>query len=94
MGRLTNNEKLVFAKTLVDADTIESIHVNYTNYKGVTKKRHIRPIKIWQGSTEWHPEECFLMTAYDIDKESNRDFKVLDFDFDSVNDEDIEFIRH
>lgn len=56
------------------------LNFNYTNYRGERSERRVIPEKVWIGSTEWHPEPCLLMTAYDIDKAAHRDFKVSDID--------------
>lgn len=36
----------------------------------------IEPIKIWYGSTRWHPDEQWLLKAIDIDKGEERDFAM------------------
>ena len=51
----------------------------YTNYKGVTSTRRIVPMKLFFGSTHYHPEEQYILTAYDIDKKEDRDFAMKDF---------------
>lgn len=51
----------------------------YTNYRGETSVRRITPLGLRFGSTEWHPEPQWLMTAYDHDKDANRDFALKDF---------------
>lgn len=56
----------------------EDLRVLYKNWRGETAERLIRPIKIWFGSTEWHPEKQWLLTALDIDKQVERDFALTD----------------
>ncbi|CAN7519707.1 hypothetical protein [Brucella pseudogrignonensis] len=51
----------------------------YTNYRGETSERTITPIKPWFGSTEWHPEPQWLLTAFDHEKQATRDFALKDF---------------
>jgi len=43
--------------------------------------RTITPIKPWYGSTEWHPEPQWLLTAFDHEKHANRDFALKDFGY-------------
>lgn len=56
----------------------ESIKIIYTNWRGETAERHIKPIRIWFGSTEWHKEEQWLLRAIDLDKKVERDFALKD----------------
>lgn len=51
--------------------------VEYTNWRGVTALRVIRPIRMWWGKTEWHPEQ-WVLTAYDCEKNRVRDFAWQD----------------
>lgn len=50
----------------------------YRNYKGKYSDRIVTEPQIWFGHTEWHPEDCYLMHAFDIEKGEYRDFKVQD----------------
>jgi len=52
--------------------------VEYTNYRGETARRVIIPIRMWWGKTEWHPEEQWLLTAWDVEKNASRDFAWQD----------------
>ena len=52
--------------------------VEYTNYRGETARRIIIPIRMWWGSTEWHPQEQWMLTAWDVEKEARRDFAWQD----------------
>lgn len=56
----------------------EDLRVLYKNWRGETSERTIRPIKIWFGSTEWHPSKQWLLTALDVDKDVERDFALTD----------------
>jgi predicted DNA-binding transcriptional regulator YafY len=56
----------------------EIVTVIYTNYRGETGERKILPKKIWFGSTEWHPEEQWLLEALDVDKNEDRHFAMKD----------------
>ncbi len=50
----------------------------YTNWKGETAERPIKPIELWFGSTQWHPDEQWLLKAIDIQKNEQRDFALKD----------------
>ena len=59
-------------------DKNQAVTIVYTNYKGVTAIRHIIPISIFFGHTDWHKEDQWILTAYDIDKEAERGFAMKD----------------
>lgn len=52
--------------------------VEYTNWRGETGIRTIKPIRLWFGSTEYHPTPQWLLKAFDVDKGAERDFAVND----------------
>ncbi len=52
----------------------------YTNWKGVQATRVIRPIELWFGKTEYHPEEQWLLKALDVEKNEERDFAMKDIE--------------
>jgi predicted DNA-binding transcriptional regulator YafY len=56
----------------------EMVSIVYTNYRGETAVRQIIPIKIWFGKTDWHPEEQWLLDAYDLEKGADRSFAMKD----------------
>lgn len=55
--------------------------VRYRNYRGEVSTRHIIPLGVWFGVSEFHASEGeqWFVKAYDIDKEDNRDFALKDF---------------
>jgi len=56
----------------------KTVKIIYTNYKGETAERTIIPIELWFGSTEYHPEEQWLLKAFDVEKKAERNFAVKD----------------
>lgn len=50
----------------------------YTNHEGKKSLRRVVPIHVYFGSTEWHPEQQYLLRAFDLDKLAMRDFAVVD----------------
>lgn len=59
-------------------DGCRSIRFTYTNWRGITAVRTIRPISVWFGSTEWHPEPQWLMHGIDLGRDELRDFAMRD----------------
>lgn len=55
-----------------------SIKLEYVNYKGKLKTYNIVPNIIWFGKTEYHPEDQWLMSGYDIDDLKIKDFAMKD----------------
>lgn len=59
--------------------TGEAITLTYRNWRGETAVRTITPKRIWFGLTDWHPDRQWLITAFDHDKQADRDFALKDF---------------
>lgn len=55
-------------------------HVTFTyiNHRGEKSVRLVRPTGFSFGSTQWHPEEQWLLHAWDLHKDSNRSFAMKD----------------
>ncbi|AKU43503.1 hypothetical protein CPT_Sansa99 [Caulobacter phage Sansa] len=53
----------------------------YRNYRGEITPRKVRPIAVWWGKTEWHPEDQWMLRAFDVEKEEPRDFAIRDIMF-------------
>lgn len=47
--------------------------VRYTNWRGETADREIMPKEITFGSTQWHKEPQWLLSAMDLQKNERRD---------------------
>jgi predicted DNA-binding transcriptional regulator YafY len=56
----------------------QKVKILYTNWKGVTSYRNIVPKFIEFKSTEWHPEEQWILNAFDVDKQADRAFALKD----------------
>lgn len=52
------------------------VRILYTNHRGETAWRRIVPKRIWLGKTEWHPQEQWLLEAFDVEKQADRDFAM------------------
>lgn len=53
--------------------------LTYLNWRGEVSDRVIIPRRVWFGSTEWHPEPQWFLTAWDAEKNAERDFALSDF---------------
>jgi len=61
-----------------------SIKVKYKNWKGEIGIRNIIPKQIHYGSTNYHKENQWLMDVFDVDKDAQRTYAIMDI---------IEFIK-
>ncbi|MDP9675356.1 putative DNA-binding transcriptional regulator YafY [Paenibacillus jamilae] len=59
-------------------DFNKKLMFEYKNYKGEVSLRHVYPQGIRYGSTEWHPEEQWLLKAWDYAKGEYREFAMKD----------------
>jgi hypothetical protein len=50
----------------------------YRNWRGEVADRTVRPLSVWYGSTDWHPEPQWLLKAIDVEKGVERDFAIRD----------------
>ena len=57
----------------------EPVTLTYTNWRGETAQRTLTPKRIWWGATDWHPEPQWLLTAFDAEKQAERDFALKGF---------------
>ncbi|WP_336801693.1 hypothetical protein [Kaistia sp. MMO-174] len=55
------------------------LEILYTNWRGESHLRTIIPRGVWYGATEWHPEPQWLLRAFDIEKQADRDFAMIEF---------------
>jgi predicted DNA-binding transcriptional regulator YafY len=56
------------------SDDAQIVEIEYTNYRGDTSVRRILPLRLWFGSTEWHPSPQWHLDASDLDKDATRSF--------------------
>lgn len=59
----------------------------YKNWRGETARRHVLPIRIEFGPTDWHPEPQWHLVAHDLDKGTARFFAMKDIAFDDAGEE-------
>lgn len=65
----------------VDRIGMKAVRFRYRNWRGEESIRTAVPISIDFGTTEYHPEPQWIMSAYDEDKQAHRDFALADCDF-------------
>lgn len=54
------------------------LEFEYINWEGKKAVRKVEPIKIWYGSTKWHPKKQWFLKAKDLEKDAERDFALRD----------------
>lgn len=65
---------------LIESDS-PTVVIGYTNWRGEYGEREIVPMRPWFGSTDWHPEAQWLLKAWDVEKDAERDFAIKDIGF-------------
>ena len=58
-----------------------ALRFGYTNWRGEYAVREAIPLGIEWGSTDWHPQEGWLLKAWDAEKGAMRQFALKDCDF-------------
>lgn len=54
------------------------VKIAYTNYKNIKSVRNIIPHSIRFGNNQWHTTDQWLLLAYDVDKNEDREFSCKD----------------
>jgi predicted DNA-binding transcriptional regulator YafY len=54
------------------------VEFEYKNHRGEIGTRRVKPLVIWFGHTEWHPEDQYLLKAWCLDRQEPRDFAMVD----------------
>lgn len=56
----------------------QAVVIDYTNWKNERRIRHIRPLSLRFGSSEWHEGAQWLLRGVEIEVGSTRDFAMKD----------------
>lgn len=64
--------------TPTSCDPAKAISIFYTNHRGVTSRRLIVPKSVRFAASSWHPEPQWLLDAWDVDKQDERSFAMVD----------------
>ncbi len=59
---------------------MEAVRILYTNWKGERGWRLILPRELPFKSTEFHPEEQYILEAWDFIKQADRSFAMRDIE--------------
>jgi hypothetical protein len=63
-------------------DNLNKVHeITYKNWRGKTSLRKVIIKSFRFGTTEWHKEPGWLMRAWDVEKQAEREFALADCDF-------------
>jgi hypothetical protein len=62
----------------------QALRFRYTNYRGVTSVREVRPVYVRWGTSDYYPEPGWLMKALDFDRGEFREFSMASMDFDEL----------
>lgn len=57
---------------------VVAVIIDYTNWEGVRRERRVIPFRIEFGHTEFHPQDQWLLSAYDTEKHEVRTFAMKD----------------
>jgi predicted DNA-binding transcriptional regulator YafY len=55
---------------------VDTVTFRYKNHRGEEAVRRVRPIRVWFGSTAFHPGPGWLLEAWDLDRQATRDFAM------------------
>ncbi len=57
---------------------MNTVKIDYTNWKGIRSVRTIMPMELYWGSSEFHTLPCWLLEAEDLEKMAIRTFAMKD----------------
>lgn len=58
------------------ADPRKEVLIDYTNWRGERRERHIVPVSLNFENSEWHPETQWILEAIDMDVGAVRNFAL------------------
>lgn len=58
----------------------DAVSVLYSNYRGDRDWRRVRPLRLWWGSTAWHPVDQWLVDVIDEQRGVSRSFALADIE--------------
>lgn len=57
---------------------MELLAFHYTNYKGISSDRVVKPIEVWFGRDGFHPSSQWLLKAFCTQRKAERNFALSD----------------
>ncbi len=67
-----NRQTPVLLPGMTEKGARNPIKIEYTNYRGEKGVRTIVPISFFFGTTEYHPQEQWLIKLWDVDRQAER----------------------
>ncbi len=80
---MSDGETLIVAQLLEGADS-GKVSFTYRNHRGEVAKRSVKPRRLWFGSSEWHPDPQWLLSAWCCDRKATRVFALSEITMDSA----------
>ena len=81
---LSDGENIALANLLIALKGNPAFSCRYTNWRGETMTRRLKPIGVWYGSTKWHLQPQLMLKAGDFDKLVIRDFPLANIDTKTI----------
>jgi hypothetical protein len=75
---ITRAQNRMHDESMMNSAPSDKVVIDYTNYHGVRSFRHVQIVRVYYGSTEYHPEKQWLMEAKDLNKNEMRTFAIKD----------------
>lgn len=73
---MVEDKNEILMPTRSEVKVIPPARIDYTNHRNERSVRVINPIRIYYGSTHWHPEDQWLLAAWDMEKNADRIFAM------------------
>lgn len=84
LGHIEGTQLVTLLNTIILAHGKPCIQVEYKNHANVLATRRIMVDHVWYGSTEWHPQPGLLVNGFDLDKQEDRDYALMDFNLTTL----------
>lgn len=52
------------------------VHFRYVNHRDEVSNRRCLPVRVWFGSTCYHPEPQWFLEGFDLDRQETRDYAL------------------
>ena len=59
-----------------EAKAHQVLTFSYTNWRGQFETRHVRPLTIRWGTSDWYTEPGWLLSCWDLDRNDIREFSL------------------
>lgn len=79
-GETVENQSISPAQAIAKPDTAKAIKVRYKNWRGEVANRTIIPQELYWGTTEYHPQEQWLLKVWDVDRNAERVYALQEIE--------------